>query len=96
LHLQLVELANTRKIVLRQFTRSDIKAAFVSHNASTKQQIAQAVSLELPDLAPWLPPPRKIWLSEDRRLGMFDAASLALTFYDTQKSRRPSRSEMAH
>ena len=90
LHLQLVELARTRKIALRQFTRSDIKAAFASRNASTKYEIAQAVSRELPDLAPWLPPPRKIWMSEDRRSGIFDAASLALTFYDAQKSRRVS------
>jgi hypothetical protein len=95
LHLQLVELAKTRKIQIRQFARSDIKAAFASRKASTKYEIAQAVSRELPDLAPWLPPPRKIWMSEDRWLGMFDAASLALTFYDTPKSSRVSHSEMA-
>ena len=96
LHLQLVELAKTRKIALRLFTRSDIKAAFASRNASTKYEIAEAVSRELPDLAPWLPPPKKLWMSEDRWLGMFDAASLALTFYDSQKRARPSQSEMAH
>jgi hypothetical protein len=96
LHLQLVELAKTRKIALRQFTRSDIRAAFASRNASTKYEIADAVSRELPDLAPWLPPPKKIWMSEDRWLGMFDAASLALTFYDSHKSARPFQSEMAH
>lgn len=96
LHQQLVELAKTWKIALRQFTRSDIKAAFASRNASTKYEIADAVSRELPDLAPWLPPPKKIWMSEDRWLGMFDAASLALTFYDSQKRSRPSQSEIAH
>ena len=88
LHLQIVELAKTRKIPIRQFSRSDIKAAFASRSASTKYEIAQAVSRELPDLAPWLPPPKKIWMSEDRWLGMFDAASLALTFYDTWKRGR--------
>src|SRR5947209_2069896 len=65
LHLQIVELSQTRKIPVRQFSRSDIKVAFASRNASTKYEIAQAVSRELPDLAPWLPPPRKIWMSED-------------------------------
>jgi Holliday junction resolvasome RuvABC endonuclease subunit len=95
LHWQLAELAKTRKIPVRQFTRSDIKAAFASRKASTKYEIAQAVSQELPDLAPWLPAPRKIWMSEDRWLGMFDAASLALTFYDTRKSGRASQSETA-
>ena len=94
LHLQLVELAKTRKIALRQFTRSDIRAAFASRNASTKYEIADAVSQELPDLAPWLPPPKKIWMSEDRWLGMFDAASLALTFFDIQNNSRANRSAM--
>jgi Holliday junction resolvasome RuvABC endonuclease subunit len=87
LQLQIVELAKTRKIPLRQFTRSDVRAAFASRNASTKYEIAGAVSRELPDLAPWLPPPKKIWMSEDRWLGMFDAASLALTYYDAESGR---------
>jgi Holliday junction resolvasome RuvABC endonuclease subunit len=96
LHLQIIELAKTRKIPVRQFTRPDIKAAFATRNASTKYEVAQAVSRELPDLAPWLPPPRKIWMSEDPRLGIFDAASLALTFFDRRQSRCDSQSEMAH
>jgi hypothetical protein len=95
LHLQIVELAKMRKIALRQFTRSDIKAGFASRKASTKYKIAQAVSRELPHLAPWLPPPRKIWMSEDRWLGMFEAASRALTFYDSGESRHASQSQMA-
>jgi Holliday junction resolvasome RuvABC endonuclease subunit len=95
LHWQIAELAKTRKIPVRQFTRSDIKTAFASRKASTKYEIAQAVSQELPDLAPWMPPPRKIWMSEDRRLGMFDAASLALTFFDTRKNRAVSQSQTA-
>jgi Holliday junction resolvasome RuvABC endonuclease subunit len=94
LNLQVIELAKTRKIPVRQYTRSDIKTSFASRSASTKYEIAQAVSRELPDLAPWLPPPRKIWMSEDPRLGMFDAASLALTFFDPKKSKRASQPEM--
>ena len=85
LHRQLTELAKTRKIGVRRFARSEIKAAFATCEASTKYQIAQAVSRELPDLAPWLPPPRKIWMSEDPRLSIFDAASLAMTLHDSRK-----------
>jgi Holliday junction resolvasome RuvABC endonuclease subunit len=95
LHALIVELAQKRKIPVRQFSRSDIRIAFTRRNASTRYEIAQAVSRELPDLAPWLPPPKKIWMSEDRWLGMFDAASLALTFYDTQNKGGTSSSEMA-
>jgi Holliday junction resolvasome RuvABC endonuclease subunit len=95
LHALVVELAKTQKIRMRQYTRSDIKAAFAKRNASSRYEIAQAVSRELPDLAPWLPPPKKIWMSEDRWLGMFDAASLALTFYDAQKNSPASQSALA-
>jgi hypothetical protein len=28
-----------------------------------------------------LPPIRKIWMSEDRRMSIFDAVSLAVTFF---------------
>src|SRR5947208_14729994 len=77
LHRQLAELAKTRRIAVRQLARSEIKAAFAKREASTKYEIAQAVSRELPDLAPWLPPPRKIWMSEDPKLSIFDAGSLA-------------------
>ena len=72
------------------------QAVFASRNAWTRYEIAQTVSRELPDLAPWLPRPKKIWMSEDRWLGMFDAASLALTFYDTRKKHAHSLVEMAN
>lgn len=88
LHQQLVALAKSRDISVREFARSDVKAAFASRDASSKYEIAQAIAREVPDLAPWLPPPRKIWESEDPRLCIFDAASLALTFYDTEENRR--------
>ena len=88
LNVLVIEFAKARRIPVRQYTRSDIKAAFADRKASTRYEIAEAVSRELPDLAPWLPAPKKIWMSEDRWLGMFDAAALALTFYDTQNNSR--------
>jgi Holliday junction resolvasome RuvABC endonuclease subunit len=81
LHSLIIDLAKNWKIPVKQFSRIDIKTAFANRNASTKYEIAQAISHELSDLAPWLPAPKKIWMSKDRWLGMFDAASLALTFY---------------
>jgi hypothetical protein len=95
LHRQLADLAITHKAAVRQFTRAEIRAAFASRAASTRYEIAQAVSRELPDLAPWLPPPRKIWESENRKLSIFDAASLALTFYDKQKTKPVSQTATA-
>jgi hypothetical protein len=82
LHRQLCELASEQNISISQFCRSEIRATFAHRKASTKFEIAHAISQELPDLEPWLPPPRKIWMSEDPRLSIFGAASLAITFYD--------------
>jgi hypothetical protein len=35
----------------------------------------------LPELAPYRPPRRKLWMSEDDRMAIFDAAALAATFF---------------
>jgi hypothetical protein len=35
-----------------------------------------------------MPPVRKIWMSEDRRMGIFDAVSLAVTFFHTKSRTR--------
>ena len=52
LHLQVVELAKRRNIPVRQFTRSDIRAAFARRNASTKYTVSSLsdafVSVDIP------------------------------------------------
>jgi len=85
LYRQLIDLAITNEIAVRQFARSEIKAVFAGRAASTRYEIAQAISRELRDLEPWLPRPKKLWESEHRNLSIFDAASLAVTFYDIRK-----------
>jgi hypothetical protein len=88
LHRQLADLAKESNVALRQFSRSDIKAVFASRGASTKYEIAQAICKEWPDLAPWLPAPRKIWNSEDPKLSIFDAASLAIACFESKQRSR--------
>ncbi len=63
-----------------RFSRGDIRKVFASFNATTKHEIAHAIARQLPELAPHLPRYRKPWMSEDYRMAIFDAASLALTF----------------
>lgn len=46
----------------------------------TKYGVAKLIVASYPELRPRLPPPRKPWMSEDERMGIFDAAALALTF----------------
>ncbi|MBI2720149.1 MAG: hypothetical protein HYX36_15510 [Rhizobiales bacterium] len=60
-------------------SRGDIRDAFASQNAQTKDEIAEVIAEELPVLVRYLPPTRKPWMSEDARMGLFDAAAMYLT-----------------
>ncbi len=58
-----------------------------------RYEIAKTIARWLYAFEPMLPRPRKIWKSDDRRMSMFDAASLALThfYFKNQKSAVPER-----
>ena len=74
-------LAAEKGIATYSFSRDDIKKTFSQTDAFTKHAIATKIAKDLPQLGPHLPPPRKIWLPESDRINIFDAASLALTFF---------------
>jgi hypothetical protein len=69
------------------FSRAAVRARF---GLKTKRQIAKAITQEFPELEPRMPPVRRIWMSEDRRMSIFDAVSLAITFF-----RNKSRTKQA-
>jgi hypothetical protein len=71
--------ATEKRIAIASYSRSEVRACFA---VTTKRQIAEAIVREFPELEPRLPPIRKIWMSEDARKGIFDAAALAMTFFD--------------
>jgi hypothetical protein len=73
--------AQREGISTTSFSRSELRACF---GLGSKRQIAEAIAREFPELEPRLPPVRKIWMSEDRRMSMFDAVSLAVTFFETR------------
>jgi len=58
-----------------------IQACFARFEAKTKYNIAKKISQLLPEFLPQLPPPRKIWLPEDYRMSIFDAASLIFAHF---------------
>jgi hypothetical protein len=76
-----VRLSSQSGIDTVRISRSAVKEAFVELSSTTKYEIASTIATQLPELAPWLPKPRKPWMSEDCRMGIFDAAALALTFF---------------
>jgi hypothetical protein len=67
-----------------QYPRSAVQDCFSQFGARTRYEIAATIAARVPALERFLPPPRKLWESEDSRMGIFRAAALALTHYDLQ------------
>jgi hypothetical protein len=87
LHRQLAQLATSSGIETKDISRSDVKGVFATRHAKTRHEIAIAISEEFPQLVPWMPSPRNIWAAEERRLSIFDAAALAIAFFELNEAR---------
>ncbi len=48
--------------------------------------MARFIAAKFPELARYLPPERKPWMSEDLRTAIFDAAAFALAFFLASKA----------
>lgn len=77
----MTQLGKRRKLVVAVYSRADIRRAFAGIGAKTKYEIANAIAGQMPEFELWLPQKRKPWDDEDRRMCIFDAASLAFTFF---------------
>jgi Holliday junction resolvasome RuvABC endonuclease subunit len=65
------------------FSRAEVRACFSPTGSTTKRQIAESVAREFPELERRLAPVRKIWMCEDSRMNIFDAAALGMTYFHT-------------
>ena len=74
-------LAAHRSVNVVVYTRGDIRAAFRTVGAITRQEIADAVARHVDAFRHRLPKPRKPWESEDRRMALFSAGALVLTHF---------------
>lgn len=81
LYKSIVRLAHAEGIDVVRYTNDDVRASFASSGAQTKYAIAQVIAANIPAFAPRLPRVRKIWMSEDARQSLFDAAALGLTHF---------------
>ena len=79
----ITERAEGHGFPVRLFSRNDVRRCFAYLETVSKDAIAAAIAKRVPALGRFLPPPRKLWKSEDARMGIFDAAALALTFFYT-------------
>jgi hypothetical protein len=66
---------------VHNYGRAHIRACFASVGAVTRREIAEAIAAQLPAFEARLPRVRKTWESEDPKMALFNAASVALTHY---------------
>lgn len=81
LNAEIAALAAEAGISVCSYSRDQVRDAFGRQKETTKEAIVNAVAEEVPALRRYVPPPRKPWNSEHARMGLFDAAALALTFF---------------
>jgi hypothetical protein len=81
-------LAKKRQVQAISISREKIRERFIFLDSTDRYAIAEVISRQIPPFAPYLPPKRKIWNGEDRRMGLFDAAALALTFFHNRSGCR--------
>ncbi len=84
-------LAKGRGIPIYAYSRDQVRSAFGYVGYLNKQIVAGLIAKHIPAFERYVPPPRKPWMSEDVRMGIFDAAALALIFYRSINSDREAR-----
>jgi hypothetical protein len=75
-------LARDQQIEVHRYARPAVQKCFVQFGARTRYEIAVTIATRVPAFERFLPPRRKLWMSEDARMGIFRAAALALTYYN--------------
>jgi hypothetical protein len=80
------ELALARGVKVQRISKRRLGRAFSSGRA-TKYKAALAIAGRFPELAVRLPSIRKPWMSEDVRMGIFDAVALALALFARKRIR---------
>jgi hypothetical protein len=84
-------LAEDQVTDVHRYSRTAVQECFGQFGARTRYDIAVAIATRVPAFERFLPPPRKLWMSEDARMGIFRAAALALTYYDLRENARAGR-----
>lgn len=78
---KIMQYADSEKLPVEQYSRDQIRDVFEGFGVYTKYEIAQFLLTEFKELEPKRPRERKLWVSEDRNMGIFDALSLALIWF---------------
>ncbi|HWH60026.1 MAG TPA: hypothetical protein VN682_20530 [Terriglobales bacterium] len=75
----IIKRAKSAGIPTYVYSKSDIQTCFFPKGGRDRYAIAKTIAKRVPGFALRLPPRRRLWVSEDSRLALFDAAAIALT-----------------
>jgi LmbE family N-acetylglucosaminyl deacetylase len=78
------EAASRAGIECIHYSQKQVHAQFVELGAPKRYARAAFIARRIPEFQRLrlLPPPRKVWNSESARMAIFDAAALAITFFE--------------
>jgi hypothetical protein len=88
LNRRIAELAERRGMLVHMYSRAQVIEYFARRSATTKQKIAETIAKHIPALNLYVPPARKPWMSEDARMGLFEAAALAWMYFHNSDGQR--------
>lgn len=74
-------LAKRKLIPLVRCPMTKVREFFAYRNACAKYDIALHIANIIPALSHQVPPKRKVWMSEDPRQGLYDAAAIGLAYF---------------
>lgn len=78
-----------KRVLVRLVTRRQIRVIGPLPLTSTKYGRAIFLAERFPELQPFLPPVRKIWMPEDDRMAIFDALSFAVAYVRKPRKNAP-------
>ncbi|MBK8243303.1 MAG: hypothetical protein IPK88_07750 [Saprospiraceae bacterium] len=78
---KIIAMANEEKLKVVMYSRDQIREVFEQFGAVTKYEIAKVLLTEFKELGLREPKKRKTWESESHNMPIFDALSLALTWF---------------
>ena len=81
LYEEIEKLAEQHALPIARYSTLEIKHAFANVIPCTKYEIALHVAKHIPAFSFQVPPVRKIWMSEDPRQALYDAAALGVVAY---------------
>src|ERR1039457_565210 len=81
LNRQIKRLAGNQKIEGKLISGKQLRSLLLGNPKGTKKEMAEKLAKDFPDeIASRLPPKRRLWMSEDSRMDIFDAVALAVVF----------------